>query len=648
MRESGQPEEAERCFRRLCELDPTDVDALVHLGALLYERGSFPESEDAFISALRLAPGNARVWLLLGSARAGQGKAGEAIEAYSKAIERDAGMAEAHTHLADLRQSRGELDAAIGHYRQAIRLSPTAAAYNNLGCALVRNGQPGEAVEHFGKALELQPGFADAHMNLGSTYTLLGARDQAIRSHRAALALRAEDGAIRECLLSELQNTCDWAEFDTLCALQRRSAVDPDQRVSPFSLLSIPSTPEEQLRCAKNFARRYEHAASAYPAFRFDRSARERLRIGYLSADLHDHVTAYVMAEMFELHDRRQFDVIAYSYGPDDRSPMRSRLVRAFDRFVEASRLSHRELAQAIHADGVDLLVDLKGYTQYARTEVTAMRPAPIQIAYMGYPGSLAAGFIDYLVADRFVIPPEQESHYGESLVFLPGTYYVNDRTRPIEEAPSRAALGLPAESFVFCCFNQTYKILPHMFSVWMKLLRALPQSVLWLLDTNPWAKENLRREASRRGVEAARLVFAPRVPAREHLARVGAADLFLDTLPYNAHTTATDALWAGVPVVTCPGDTFASRVAGSLLTALGIPELITGSLEEYEARALSLARDPEGLAVLRAKVAGNRSSTALFDTPSFTRNLETAYRAMWEDMLLGRRRAIIEVCNEG
>jgi predicted O-linked N-acetylglucosamine transferase (SPINDLY family) len=350
------------------------------------------------------------------------------------------------------------------------------------------------------------------------------------------------------------------------------------------------------------------------------------------------------MAEMFELHDRERFRVHAYSYGPNDGSAMRSRLERSFERFVDARAMPHAELSSAIHADGVDILVDLKGYTQHARSEVVALRPAPLQVAYMGYPGTLAAGFVDYLVADRYVIPPGYERFYGEKLVFLPGSYYVNDRLRGEGPMPPRALLGLPEEAIVFCCFNQTYKILPEVFEGWMRILQAVPGSVLWLLDTNATARQNLGREAAKRGIEPARLIFAPRVASAQHLARVAAADLFLDTRPYNAHTTATDALWVGLPVLTTAGSTFASRVAGSLLAALGMPELIAASPAEYEACAIELARSPPALASLRRKVLRQRASASLFDTARFTRNLEHAYVRMWERHLAGEPPASFDV----
>jgi predicted O-linked N-acetylglucosamine transferase (SPINDLY family) len=405
-------------------------------------------------------------------------------------------------------------------------------------------------------------------------------------------------------------------------------------------MMAIPSSSADQLRCAQNWvANRLASIARLRDGlgFRFPRGPKSRLKLGYLSADFHQHATAYLIAELFELHDRTRFEIWAYSYGADDGSALRQRLVRACDRFTDIGSSSYEAAARQIYADGIDVLVDLKGYTRGARTQILALRPAPIQVNYLGFPGTLGADFVDYIITDRFITPPDQEPFFTEQLVYLPDCYQANDRQRPIaEQTPTRRECSLPETGFVFCCFNNTYKITPEVFTIWMRLLQKLPDSVLWLLEANPAVATNLRREAAARGVALERLVFAPRMSLAEHLARHCRADLFLDTLPVTAHTTGSDALWAGLPVLTCAGETFASRVAGSLLTAIGLPELITHSLAEYEARALHLAVHPNELAALRERLAQNRLTAPLFDTPRFTRHLETAYRMMWEIYLKG------------
>ncbi len=621
LRELGQPEEAERCFRRAAEIDPRDADALAHLATLLHEARRFEEGGRAYRQALEIAPGNAYLWLGLGNLLGQTGQADEAARCFSEALRRDPALAAAPEF---------------------------AVAQNDLGCALFGVERIEEAAACFARAVELQPGYAHAHFNLGAAHSLRGDFERALACAEAALRLQPEDPTFAAKVLSEVQNLCQWSRLDELCGLLRRNARRPEQRpVNPFCLLSIPSTAEEQLQCASRLSGMHARSAAAVRGrlgFRFDRGPRKRLRVGYLSADFHEHATAYLTAELFELHDREHFEVIGYSYGHDDGSPMRARLRRAFDSFVELAQLPHADAAAAIHADGVDILVDLKGYTLHARTEILALRPAPIQVNYLGYPGTMGAEFIDYLVGDRFVTPAEHADAYSEKLVRMRGTYQVNDRKRPVGEMPPRAALGLPETAFVFCCFNQMFKISPPMFDIWMRLLHAVPDSVMWLQESHPAAVRNLREQAAARGIEPCRLVFAPKLPLQAHLGRLAAADLFLDTLPYNAHTTASDALWAGLPVLSCAGETFASRVAGSLLHAIGLPELVTESVDQYEQLALRLANEPAYLRSLREQLKRNRSTAMLFDPERFTRELEGAYRRMWDRFLAGAAPAPLDL----
>jgi predicted O-linked N-acetylglucosamine transferase (SPINDLY family) len=403
------------------------------------------------------------------------------------------------------------------------------------------------------------------------------------------------------------------------------------QRVAvPFSFLAVSDSAVDQLCCAQ------VHAAHKFPAppapWSGRRYGHERIRLAYLSADFHDHATARLTAGLFEHHDRSRFEVIGVSYGRQRRDAMRARLEKAFDRFVDVSSKADREVASLLREAEVDLAIDLKGYTQDARPGILAARAAPSQVSYLGFPGTLGAAFVDYLIVDRHLIREGEAAHYAEKLVYLPDSYQANDSAREI--APTvqeRAAAGLPPRGFVFCCFNASYKIVPAMFDVWMRLLRDFDGSVLWLFEDNADAVRNLRREAGRRGVSGDRLVFAPRAAPPEHLARHALADLFLDTLPYGAHTTASDALWAGLPVLTCTGAAFAGRVATSLLQAIGVPELIAADLASYEARARALAGNPAELAALREKLARNRLTHPLFDTARFARNLEAAFVSIWQ-----------------
>jgi predicted O-linked N-acetylglucosamine transferase (SPINDLY family) len=357
-----------------------------------------------------------------------------------------------------------------------------------------------------------------------------------------------------------------------------------------------------------------------------------RITLGYFSADVREHPVARLIVELFEKHDRSRFSVLGYSYGPDDGSALRRRIVGAFDRFADVRDLSHGQIAQRIADDGVDILIDLTGYTQHARTQVLAMRPAPIQVNYLGYPGTMGAAFIDYILVDDFIAPSSRQPFFSEKLVQLPGSYQANDSRREIApNTPTRAQCGLPENGFVFCAFHNSYKIGPEMFDAWIRLLKEVPGSVLWLLEDNRFAPANLRREAQARGVAAERLVFAPRMPLSEHLARHRLADVYLDAYPVNAHTTTSDALWVGCPVLTRSGDTFISRVAGSLLTTIGLPDLVTTNLADYERQALRLARDADYLADVRARILANRDRCGMFDAAHFAVGIEKAYATMWE-----------------
>lgn len=649
LQESGRLAEAEEAFRGCRALDPRDRDALFRLGLVLAGQARHADAADAYREALAIDRENPLLWLELAKSQRGLRRGGEALECAARAVQLKADFAESRNLLGILLQEAGRVDDAISQYEAALALEPGDAGYlNNLGSAHALKGTLDAAVGPLRRAVELQPRHVEAHSNLGNVYGLQGRRDLAARSLAAAHALAPASAPIAADLLFEMRHIGDWSRLAELSGLQRRNVSEKqDQPVNPFSLLSIPSTRAEQLQCARTYARRISEATAGERerlGFRFERRAGRKLRIGYLSSDLHEHATGHLMAELFELHDRGRFEVIAYSYGPDDASPMRARLLRAFDRFRDVTGLSHADAARAIHADSVDVLFDLKGYTTNARPEIMALRPAPVQVSYIGYPGSMGADFIDYLVGDRIVTPAEHAPDYSEKLLRLPGCYQVNDRRRAIGEAPPRRELGLPESAVVFCCFNQIYKILPATFEAWMRVLAATPGSVLWLLAWNPHAVESLRREAAGHGIDPARLIFAPLLEHRRHLDRVAAADLLLDTLPYNAHTVASDALWCGVPVLTCPGETFASRVAASQLAAAGLPELIAGSMAAYEAAAVRLARNPAELSALRRKVAANRATCALFDAPAFTRALEHGIEQVWELHAAGRPPAPIDV----
>ncbi len=647
----GRIEAAEEAYRRAVALRPDHAASFNNLGTILFGRSRMAEAAAAFAKATEGDPGLPEPWYNLGNALRELGRREEAAEAFGRAVRLRPDYAEALGNLGNVLLELGRPVDAVTVYRFAIARHPGfARAHSNLGIALFRLGYPDEAIAAYRQAIALAPDLAEAHANLGNGLMDLGRVDEAISACAAALALRPEAPEALAALVHLKRHACLWSE----CEAERRRLLEACRRlpgrVAPLVLLSLDTTPAEQKDCAVAWARRFEASAGAvfaHPPVPAGPPGR-RLRIGYLSADFHQHATATLTAELFELHDRARFEVVGYSLGPDDSSAMRARLTAAFDGFVDLRPLGDAAAARRINDDGIDILVDLKGYTQNARTAILGFRPAPIQVNYLGYPGTMGASFIDYIIVDPVVVPMARQDDYTERLVHLPECYQCNDSRRPVgARAPTRAECGLPEDGWVFCCFNNSFKITPAVFDVWMRLLAARPGGVLWLLAANGSVRDNLRREAALRGVDPGRLVFAPRLPLVEHLARYRVADLFLDTLPYTAHTTASDALWAGLPVLTCAGDTFAGRVAASLLGAVGLPDLVAGSLAEYEATALRLTGTPRDLAALRDQLARQRPFAPLFDTRRFLGFLEAAFARMHELRRLGLPPQAISVCKD-
>ena len=644
LHQQHQLEAAEAAYRRVIELAPGIAAGHNNLGTVLKDQGRLDRALAAFDQAIALQADYAEAFYNRATVLQQQARLEEALAAYGRAIALRENYADAINNAGIVLQELGRASEAIDLYRPLLERMPAHAdACNNLGTALLAEGRADEARAAFEQALAHQPDFPEAFCNLGNARRELGDLTGAIAAYRDALRLRPDDAGAFGQLIYHRAQACAWegyeADQEKLVDMARRGI-----RVPPFYLLATPASASDQLSCARQWATSISPPRTALFHHR-PRAGRERIRLGYLSGDFHQHATAQLMAELFECHDRDRFEVFAYSYGPDDHSPMRARLAAAFDRFVDIRARSHHEAAELIRAEGVDILVDLKGYTHHARPAISAYRPAPVQVSYLGYPATMGADFIDYIIVDPFVVPSSQQPFFSERLVHLPRSYQVNDRRREVADArTSRRDVGLPAEGLVLCSFNNSYKISPVFFDIWMRLLRAVPGSVLWLLEANPQVAGNLRSEAEKRGVDSGRLIFAPLAPPAEHLGRHRHADLFLDTLPCNAHTTASDALWAGLPVVTCCGDTFAGRVAGSLLMAIDMPELVTTSLEEYEQAALGLARSPQRLIALRRKLQNHREASALFDLPKLTGNIEAAYARMWQTWLAGQTPAAFSI----
>ncbi|MEW5882213.1 MAG: tetratricopeptide repeat protein, partial [Pseudomonadota bacterium] len=603
-------------------------------GLALMQQGRWDEAARAFEAAIERSPKDPLFWLNLAQARRKQGKPEAAEAAARTALRLDPESDLARRFLADALSQQGR------HAHAVQALSPslgsdvaTPETFVEAGDALVQSHQYAAAVEKYMEAAKRKPSHVPAHIGMGNAFALLGAPQAAYECFRTAVTLAPNDVTAWSSLVHQSMHACRWATLpQDLTRLHALFNGGGQGQISPFAHLALPgSNAAEHRRSAACFASVHLAQAKALTVTEPARRKPGRIRVGYLSSDFHEHATSWLVAEVIELHDRTRFEVFLYSYGVDDGSETRRRMMAAGEHFVEMRELSARAMAERIRADAIDILIDLKGYTFGSRPEVLGYRPAPIQVSFLGYPGTLGTPLVDYIVTDPIVTPPEAAADYDEKFAYLPDCYQPNDRKRPIGPPVTRADCGLPERGFVFCCFNNAYKITPAMFDIWCRLLGKVDGSVLWLLDANLQAKDNLRAEARARGIDPERLVFAPKLPLAQHVARLANADLVLDTLPYNAHTTASDALWAGVPLVTCPGETFASRVAASLLHAVELPELVAGSLEEYASIALRLAQEPSALAALKEKLAGQRNTCALFDSERYARNLEALYERMFE-----------------
>jgi protein O-GlcNAc transferase len=628
----GSPGEALPWYDHALRIKPEYGEALNCRGTALLELRRPEEALQSFERALAVTPGHAEALNNRGNALLELNRPDEALASYERALAIRPDYAEALYNLGSALLGLARPEQALTSLDRALTLKPDSAdALNNRGNALLLLSRVEEALASYDRALAIQPDYAEALNNRGDALQALGRRAELIENYRALLRIKPDhDYALGYLLRAQLQ-CCDWTEYEERAG-QISSAVRAGKRAdAPFDFLVISESADDQLRCAQTFAAD-KHPMATQPLWRGERYRHGRIRLAYLSADLRDHPVAHLIAGLIEAHDRARFEIAAISMSRSRGDEMNARLRAAFDRFIDAGGKSDSEVALLLRDLEVDIAVDLQGYTKDCRPRILARRAAPVQVNYLGYPGTMGAPYMDYIIADRMVIPPEHHSSYSEKVVYLPDCYQANDPKRGIAaHAPTRAQAGLPEEGFVFCCFNNNHKINPRVFGVWMRLLQEVKGSIIWLLEDNPIAARNLRREAERRGVAPGRVVFAPRLKMEEHLARHRLADLFLDTLPYNAHVTASDALWAGLPVLTHPGHAFAGRVAASLLEAVGLPELITHSWKEYEELALKLASDSDMLADIRARLAKNRTTRPLFDTDRFRRHIEAAYITMWE-----------------
>jgi predicted O-linked N-acetylglucosamine transferase (SPINDLY family) len=625
----GRHAEALQSFERALALRPDDADAHGGRGQVLCALARHEEALQSFDRVISLRPGLADAHYGRGNALAGLRRYEEAVASYDRALAIAPHHAAACDNRGNALAALKRYEAAIASYLQALVAdAANARVLNNLGTALKELGRYAQALARYDEALAIRPDFADALYNRGNVLKEMRRYEEARAAYHEARRI-SPDHPDAFGLLDVAAGLCDWDEAEQLSEELAGRMASSRAFIGPFTWLGLNDDPALQLRCAQNYIDD-KVPVRPQPLRRGGVLGKERIRLAYLSADFREHATAFLVAELFELHDRVRFEVIGISFGREEDSAMRRRLVAGFDQFHDVRSRSDREIASLMRDLDVDIAVDLKGYTQESRPEILAQRGAPVQVNYLGYPGSMGADFVDYVIADKVVLPFDQQPFYTEKIVHLPDCYQVNDRQRRIaDRGSSREEEGLPSQGFVFCCFNNNYKITRPVFGVWMRLLRDIPQSVLWLLRDNAGAEHNLRRQAAAYGVDASRLVFAPRTKLDVHLARQRHADLFLDTLPYNAHTTASDALWAGVPVLTCLGRSFAGRVAASLLHSVGLPELVASTLDDYETIARRLAGEPALLAGLRERLSRNRLTQPLFDSARFCQHIEAAYATM-------------------
>jgi protein O-GlcNAc transferase len=629
---------AEELFRRVVKSDRSNVPALNLLVVVLMSMERFAEAEPLIARATAINQQSDVSFYNYGLISKRLGKPQQALENFGKALALNPRAAEAWNNRGTVYNDLEQYELAVADFDRAVALNGAyAEAHANKAKTLLLLARPTEALAAYDRALAINPRLAEAWLGRGNAFYDLGRYDEAFDCYDKALALKPDLEGVEGARLHTKMRMCQWDGLDDEVARLTASVRAGKASCGPFALLSLSDDAADHRRCAEAWVRR-RHPAAPQPLWQGGRRARDRIRLGYVSTDFRKHATAHLIAELFELHDRTRFELFGFSIGPDDGSDIRARLVKSFDGFVACEARPDADVAREIAAAEIDILVDLNGFTKGARTNIFARRPAPIQVNYLGYPGTMAAPYIDYIIGDATILPASDAAFYTEKLVTLPHCYQPNDRTRPVADRPlARRDFGLPDDGFVFCCFNNSYKILPETFAGWMRILAAVEGSVLWLLAENRSAIDNLRKEAAARGIDPARLVFAGRLDPAEHLARHRLADLFLDTLPYNAHTTASDALWAALPVVTRIGPTFAGRVAASLLTAIGLPELIAQTQEQFEVLAVRLANNPGELAAVKAGLARNRLTAPLFDTALFARHIEAAYQAMVDRYRSGR-----------
>jgi predicted O-linked N-acetylglucosamine transferase (SPINDLY family) len=632
LHQQGQWLQAQIMCEQILVVEPKHADALHLLGVIAYQMSNPQHAIDLISRAIDIDSTQAAFYSNRGSALQALMQLTCAVQDYDRAIAIQPDFADAYFNRGNALLSLMQFGMAVESYNDAIKLEPDfAAAFFNRGIALQELRQLQPALESYDSAIRLNPNYAEAYADRATVLVKLRQLDDAITAYEKAISINSHVDYLFGALLFTKMKLCDWSDFNNNITELVKRIENNEKSSAGFPTLSLITSPAIQRHAAEiwlNDRYPFNDSLGAIPKI----LPSNKIRIGYFSGDFHSHPVLILLAELFEQHDKNRFELVAFSFGPDDNDEMRQRARSAFDHFIDVREQSDKAVALLAREMGITIAVDLGGATASARPGIFSYRAAPIQVNFLGYPGTMGADYIDYLIADKTIIPDTHQQHYAEKIVYLP-SYQPNDSTRIISNRQfTKQELGLPEEGFVFCCFNDNYKITPSIFDSWMQILKAAEGSVLFLYADASTAEHNLRKQADARGVDSGRLIFAERVPNRsDYLARYKCVDLFLDTTPYNAHATASDALWAGLPVLTLAGETFASRVAASLLNAIGLPELITHTQAGYEALAIELATNPIKLGAIKEKLTANRLTTPLFNTVEYAKHIENAYTQMVE-----------------
>lgn len=632
LQEQMKPDAALISYEKAIAIKPRYIEAINNRGLLLKNKNELHLALECFDNAIAINPnfaeGHNNRGLILKILKRPE----SALLSYERAIVINPNYVEAHNNRGSVLMELRQMEAALISYKAALNINPTyALAYNNLGNAYVDLEQVDMAINCYKKSIELNPRYAEAFNNLGNAFRRQNNIEMALSSYVKAHEIDPEYNSNLGQIVHMKMILCEWRHYEIFCKELVEKIYAQKNVANPFAILGVIDSGEIQKKCSEIYSRSLHPENSSLGQIE-SRTKKNKIRVGYFSADLQHHATAYLMAGFFEAHNKEIFELVAFSFGPDSRDDLRMRIIKPLDHFIDVRGMSERQIAQLSRDMNIDIAVDLKGFTKDSRMDIFAYRAAPIQVNYLGYPGTMGADYIDYIIADQALVPSEYQDNYSEKIVYLPNSYQVNDSLRVISDREfTRQELDLPENVFVFCNFNNGYKITPMIFDGWMRILASVEGSVLWLLEDNPSVPINLRREAEIRGISSNRLIFAKRMPPSEHLARHRCADLFLDTFPCNAHTTASDSLWAGLPLITLRGESFASRVASSLLSAADLPELITDTQSDYESLAIDLANDPLKLKEYKSRLLNNRLTMPLFNTRCTTKNIELAYIQMME-----------------